>query len=302
MKFSTAAMKCTRDKSENLKKMLYLIDEAADHGADLLLLPEQALSGYLTSVVAMDSSPDLSKNEFLFQYKNAECVPKGDSVQAIIKKAIERKIYVCFGMTENDSELDGKLYNTAVLTGPDGYIGKYRKVHQPADEVHVYYGGTSFPVFDTPIGKIGMLICYDAWFPESGRELALGGADIILKPTATCYSNEDRDIKNDQGYYSYDLNEKATALHNGVFFISANQIGLCGESDYFGHSNIIAPTGRVLASTEDEEKIVYYEIGDLKEELYMNRGVAFAGLYYMKDRKPNFYNRIAAPSDRSNFA
>lgn len=293
LKISTAAMHCERNKKANLEKMLSFIDASADNGADLLVLPEQALQGYLTSVVAMDTSADMSKNEFLYQYENAETVPDGPSVKAIIDRAKERKIYVCFGMTEKDETVDCKLYNTAVLVGPDGFIGKYRKVHQPADEVHAYYAGDGFPVFDTPIGKLGMLICYDAWFPESGRELALGGAEIILKPTATCHGTADHNLDMDQGYYSYDLCERATALQNGCFFVSANQIGLCGVSDYFGHSNIIGPNGRILETTGDEEKIIFHEIDDLKKSLFIGREVEFSGLFYLKDRQPSRYKLLA---------
>jgi len=287
LKVSTASINCKFDKKANLEKFLKCIDEAADNGAQILVLPEQALQGYLTSVVAMDCSGDLEKNEFLYQWENAEEVPAGPSVQAVIRKAIERKIYVCFGMTEKEN--DYKLYNTAVLTGPDGYIGKYRKVHQPADEMQSYYAGNEFPVFDTPIGKLGMMICYDAWFPESGRELALGGAEIILKPTATVHAFEDHHLEGDQGYYSYDLCERATALQNGCWFISSNQIGVCGNSDYFGHSNIIDPCGHILETTDHDEKIVYYEIDDVKKSVWMGREVRFAGLYFLKDRQPSAY-------------
>jgi len=292
IKVSTAALKCERNKAANLAKILKYMDEAADNGADILVFPEQFLQGYLTSVVAMDVTGNLEKNEFLYQYENAETVPEGPSVQAIIKKAQERKLYTCFGMTEKDSEVDCKLYNSAVLVGPDGYIGTYRKVHQPADEMQAYYAGSGFEVFDTPIGKLGIMICYDAWFPESGRELALGGAEIILKPTATCHGTPDHNLDEDFAYYSYDLNERATALHNGCYFVSSNQIGLCGLSDYFGHSNIINPSGMILETTGDEEKIVYYEIDNLQKDLYMGREVNFSGLFYLKDRRPSAYKRL----------
>lgn len=285
-------MNCVYDKKENLAKYLRYIDEAADNGANLVLFPEQSLQGYLRSLVAMDVSENTETNEFLYQYENAEVIPDGASVQAVIAKAKERGIYVAFGMTEKDESVDCKLYNSAVLVGPEGFVGRYRKVHQPADEVHSYYSGNEFPVFDTALGKIGMLICYDAWFPESGRELALKGADIILKPTATCFMNEEKNFETDQAYYSYDLCEKATALQNNVFFISANQTGLSGSSDYFGHSNIIAPNGRVLATTGNAEGIAYYETPDVKKEIYWAR-VQFAGLNFLKDRKPCAYTAIS---------
>ena len=301
LRISTAAMHCERSKEANLNKMLALVDEAADNGANLLVLPEQALQGYLTSVVAMDCSADLAKNEFLFQYQNAETVPDGPSVRAIAQKAQERNIYVCFGMTEKDAEVDCKLYNTAVLVGPEGYIGRYRKVHQPADELHAYYGGKEFPVFDTAIGKLGMMICYDAWFPESGRELALQGAQIILKPTATCHGTLDHNLDEDQGYYSYDLCERATALHNGCFFVSANQVGLCGASDYFGHSNIIHPNGRIAQTTGEQEGIVYFYVDDPEQEIFKAREVGFSGLFFLKDRHPALYTHVCAPNEYSNY-
>ena len=286
-------MNVVYNKKENLAKYIRYIDEAADNGADLILFPEQSLQGYLRSLVAMDVSANTQTNEFLYQYENSETVPDGPSVSAIIEKAKERGIYVSFGMTEKDETTDCKLYNTAVLVGPEGFVGRYRKVHQPADEVHSYYSGNDFPVFDTSIGKIGMLICYDAWFPESGRELALKGADIILKPTATCFSTDDKNYEEDQAYYSYDLCEKATALHNNVFFISANQTGMSGTSDYFGHSNIIAPNGRVLSTTGNQEGIAYYETTDIKKDIYWAR-VQFAGLNFLKDRKPSAYSELTA--------
>ncbi len=287
LKVATAAIQCKRDKAANLAKILKNIDEAAANGAELMVFPEQGLQGYLTSVVAMDCSGDLEKNEFLYQWENAEEVPEGPSVQAIIKKAMEKKMYICFGMTEKADTY--KLYNTAVLVGPEGYIGKYRKVHQPADEMQSYYAGNEFPVFDTPIGKLGMMICYDAWFPESGRELALAGCEIILKPTATTHAFADHHLEGDQGYYSYDLCEKATALQNGCWFISSNQIGVCGNSDYFGHSNVIDPSGHVLASTEHEETVAYYEIDDVQKSIWISRECRFAGLYFLKDRQPSAY-------------
>lgn len=292
LKIATICMNCRYDKGANLAKYLKFIDEAADNGADLILLPEQSLQGYLRNLSAMDCGTDQSKNEFIYQYENAETVPDGPSVQAVTAKAQERGVYVAFGMTEKDSKEYCKLYNTAVLVGPGGFIGKYRKVHQPGDEVHVYYPGNEFPVFDTPIGKIGMLICYDAWFPESSRALTLGGAEIILKPTATCFTTQPHDYGTDHAYYSYDLCERASALQNSVYFISANQTGVCGDCDYFGHSNIISPAGRILATTDNKEGIAYYEINDLKRDIFWGRE-QFAGLNYIKDRKPGAYSALA---------
>ncbi|MCQ2248230.1 MAG: carbon-nitrogen hydrolase family protein [Treponema sp.] len=300
IKMATVCMNVQMDKKANLEKYLKYIDEAASNGANLVVFPEQSLQAYLSLVIGMDYSKTQS-NDFAYQYRNAETVPDGPSVQAVIKKAMEKKIYVVFGMTEKDSETSYKLYNTAVLVGPDGYVGKYRKVHQPADELHVYYGGDDFPVFDTAIGKIGMLICYDKWFPESTRELALKGAQIMILPTATAWDDPDaKDYENDYAYYTYAINDRIRALENQTFFISSNQIGPSGKSVYFGYSSIVTPDGKIGATTADKEGLAYYTTEDLEEETYLAKS-KFAGLSFLKDRKPGAYKNIAVPVPSSNY-
>lgn len=298
--FASACMNVALDKKINLAKILKGIDEAASNGANLIVFPEQCLQGYLTSVVAMDMSGGES-DEFEYQYKNAEVLPDGPSVRAIIQKAAEKNIYVIFGMTEKDAEIDYKLYNTAVLVGPEGYIGKYRKVHQPADELHIYYGGKDFPVFDTQIGKIGMLICYDKWFPETTRELVLSGADILALCTATAFSNpEAADYKTDYAFYTFELMDRVRALENHTFFIAANQVEWSGKSRYFGNSKIVLPNGRVAVESGFGEKIVYYTTNNMQGEIYAAKH-SFAGLSFMKDRHPKLYEKTGEESLYSNY-
>ena len=300
VKFATVCMHVTYDKQENLAKYLDFIDEAADNGADLIVFPEQSLQGYLTNVVAMDVSLT-DRNEFDYQYENAEIVPDGPSTLRITEKAQERGIHVVIGMTEKDTETDYKLYNSAVLVGPDGYIGTYRKVHQPMDELHSYYGGDSFPVFQTSLGRIGLLICYDKWFPETTRELVLGGAEILVMPTATAFSDPDAcDYSTDYAYYTFDLHDKVRALENQTFFIGSNQVGVCGLSTYFGHSNIVSPMGRIVSTTGDKEGIAYYTSENLLEETFKAKR-AFAGMNFLKDRRPSTYTRLNASSGSSNY-
>lgn len=290
-------MNCVFDKRANLTKYLKLIDEAANNQADLIVLPEQSLQAYLTTVAGMDMSEE--NNEFRYQYDNAEVIPDGPSVKTIIEKAKERNIYVVFGMTEKDSEIDYKLYNTSVLVGPEGYIGSYRKVHQPCDEYHVYYHGNDFPVFDTAIGKIGMMVCYDQWFPESSRELALRGAEIIIMPTATAYSGAECDCETDEAYYYWDLFNRARALENQSLFISSNQIGVTGLTNYFGHSNIVNPRGKIMDTTGCAEGIAYYETKSIKDEIFWGKN-HFIGLNYLKDRRPSAYKMMCAENPTCN--
>ena len=299
MKIASVCMNVTYNKNQNLETYLKYIDEVAEQGSNLVVFPEQSLQGYLGDLNAVDVS-NSDTNEFDYQYKNAEIVPDGPSTQRLIEKAREKNLYIVFGMTEKDQETDFKLYNTAVLIGPEGFVGKYRKVHQPGDELHIYYGGKTFPVFDTEIGKIGLLICYDKWFPETCRELALGGADICIMPTATCYESEAHDIKTDYTYYTFELMDKVRALENQTFFIASNQYGQCGKSFYFGNSKIVAPTGKVVAETGQSEGIAYYETEDLHKEIYDAKH-RWGGLSFLKDRHPSYYTRISEDHTYTNF-
>jgi len=152
----------------NVDTSLKLIGEAADSGSRLIVLPELCNSGYVLE----------SREE---AYALSEEVSTGSSIARWASLAAERGLYIVAGFLERDGI---KLYNSAVVIGPDGVIGTYRKNHLWADEA-LYFerGDLGFPVFHTPFGRIGVLICYDGWFPEAWRILALQGADIVCVPT-----------------------------------------------------------------------------------------------------------------------
>ena len=154
----------TQHRTANLHHSLALATEAADGGATLIVLPELSNCGYF-----------FANRQDAFDH--AEIVPNGRSVQAWIEFACRHQVYLAAGL----SELDGmQLFNTSVLIGPDGFIGKYRKAHLwNLEKLWFTPGNTGFPVFDTPIGRIGMLICWDIWFPEVPLILSQHGADII---------------------------------------------------------------------------------------------------------------------------
>ena len=288
-KLASASMNVVYDKKENLKKYITLISEAADSGAELLVLPEQSLQGYLPSMTQLDMA------HYRYQYENAETIPDGASVRAVIEKAMEKNIYVVFGMTEKDAGTDYKLYNTAVLTGPDGYIGKYRKVHLPLDELHMYYSGEGFSVFETNIGRIGMLICYDKAFPEASREAALCGAEIIVTPLAWPHLAPEytADPEKDPNLVEHRLYDRVRAMENQIFFISSNQIGSCGKSSYLGNSNIVGPNGVILATTGYKEGIAYAAV-DIKQEIYTGKTIGMGGSNLMRERKPSVYKHLGS--------
>lgn len=294
IKMATTAINCVFDKKKNLEKYFKYIDEASANGANLVVFAEQSLQGYLTSLVKMESS------DFMYHYKNSEIAGEGECFKAIMQKAKEKNIYVIFGYTEKDKDKDWVLYNSMALVGPEGLIGNYRKVHNPFDELHIYTPGNEFKVFDTAIGKIGMLICYDKTFPESARTLALKGAEVIVMSTAWGYDSfetKPEDIDKDRAFYIYDLYDRVRALENCAYFISANQVGVTGLSNYFGNSNIVNPRGEIVATTGTKEGIVYYETESIQEDRYDAMHQGFFGLNMLKDRRPIAYAKITEPKE-----
>jgi len=232
-----------------------------------------------------------------YQHAHAETVPEGPSTQLLICEAQKRNLYLVWGMTEVDSEQGPDvLYNTAVLVGPEVYIGKFRKVHQPLDEQHIYWPGSEWPVFETAIGRIGLLICYDKQFPEATRELALRGAHLLVMPTAWALScvGGDPDPAKDYQSYLYDLFDFTRAAENQLWFLSSNQYGRCGDHDYLGRSRIVAPTGLSVAEVLYEEGMAYAEV-DIPGGIVRGRTTESLGYNAMRDRRPETYTAIPAP-------
>ena len=231
---AAAAMQVVHNRSRNLERFNALIRDAAAAEARLLVLPEGSLQGFIFRI---DGS--LTPDEAAYHHENAEHVP-GPSTDLIAAWAQTANLFVVFGMFERAEET---VYNTAVLLGPDGFIGKYRKVHQPDEERPYYTPGDTWHSYDTPIGHLGMMICYDQCFPEAARELTLLGADVLVVPNAwAAISQHSQD--------RYDLYGRARAAENRRWVIQSNQVGRSGEMDYIGSSRVIDPNGRIIASTE----------------------------------------------------
>jgi len=282
IKVATVAMDVVFDKQVNLNKYLSFIEQAAFQGVDLIVFPEQSLQGYLKNLFSLDL------DNVRYQYENAETISEGPSVDTLIQAAQKHHMHIIFGMTERDEDRPDVLYNSAVLLGPDGHIGTYRKVHQPGDEVHVYYPGEGFPVFDTAIGKIGLLICYDKMFPESTRELALQGAEILVMPTAWPLSKVGADPMTDSMGKYYDLLDSVRAFENQCWFISSDLSGIHGEHEFYGHSRIVSPDGMSVAECGFEEGMVVAEL-DIQQEIVQARACGLLGLNLLKDRQTDKY-------------
>ncbi len=281
---ATVCMTAEYDKARNLERMLRYIEQAAERHADFVALPELILQNYV-----WDRDGDFSEAK-AYQMGNAETVP-GPATRRIAQAAAELKMWIVFGLTERGE--DAKLHNTAVLVGPDGLKGSYRKVHLSAVEKLIWTAGNSWHVFDTPLGRIGMLICYDKAFPESARELVLQGTQILVAIGA--WKMHGDDPTNDQFGRLWDVYDLARAAENQRWLISSNQVGYDGRSrrNAYGHSRIVDPTGSILGEVGYEEGIVTRKVNIAGE---IER--ADAGLLYgyehaiLRHRQPETYKHI----------
>jgi predicted amidohydrolase len=188
-------------------------------------------------------------------------------------------------------EADGAVrYNTAVAVTGDGLLGVHRKVHQPLGEGASYDAGASFDAFDTPLGRIGMMICYDKAFPESARSLAVDGADIICCMSAwpAARTNPTPELADDRWTRRFDLFDRARALENQVLWVSANQSGEFGSLRFVASAKVVDPGGDVLATTGTAPGVAYASV-DLQAMLAAARG----GMFHLRDRRPDSYSLAA---------
>ncbi|MEW6108937.1 MAG: nitrilase-related carbon-nitrogen hydrolase [Nitrospirota bacterium] len=231
--------------------------------ADLVVLPELFNTGY--QFVSKNEVKDLS-----------EKIPSGFTTQKLIGLSKKISAYIVAGIAERDGKT---FYNSAILTGPEGFIGTYRKTHLFFEEKLWFSSGdTGFRVWETPIGNIGIMICFDWFFPESARTLALKGADIIAHPANLVLP------------YCPDA-MVTRCLENRVFAVTANRIGSEKRGDkkelkFIGSSEIVSPGGKTLTRASSDEEIFSVSEIDISEarDKSLNE---FNNIF--KDRKKDFY-------------
>lgn len=288
---ATANVQLRHDKSANLRRFKEFIEEAAGSGAKLIVFPECSLQGYLFGI-----GHSFTTDEWEYHYANAESVP-GPSTQFMLELAQKHDMVIVYGMTEKVAAYGGDvLADSAVTVSPQGVLGVYRKVHCGVGEKIAFQPGSEWPVYDTHIGRIGTLICYDVIFPEAARELVLRGAEILAFPTVWPSSNKEGYEDQDLGA-NHDLFCRARALENQVFFVSSNACETDDVSDmrFYGHSQIVHPTGEVLAISGFSEKLLVVKV-DVQLEITRARTVGFNGLYFCKDRRPETYGVLTDAS------
>jgi predicted amidohydrolase len=242
---------------ENVDRLRPLLEAARD--CDLVVLPELSNSGY-------------NFESFTQAFQNSEIIGKGGVFQDfLIESAQKYKFYIVSGINENKM---GKLYNTALLVGPAGVIGKYRKMHLFMHERDYFTkGNAGLPVFDLGGFKIGIMICFDYLFPEPWRIMAEKGADIICHPSNLLTENAQRCLP-------------GISLMNRVYIGTANRIGTERGITFNGSSLFTDPSGRITKmATTDKTEIIMTEIDT---ELSGNKMINPIN-HVFNDRRPDVY-------------
>jgi Predicted amidohydrolase len=259
------------DVDGNLGRCLACLDEAAAAGCSLVVFPECALSGYVFADAEAAT-------------RAAVKVP-GPETDVLGETCARLGIHCVVGLLE----LDGaQLRNTAVLLGPGGVLGRYRKSHIACIGVDCWTtpGDDEYEVFETPIGRIGLQICYDWRFPEVTRVLALSGADIVAHPTNSPVAA--RDLA--------DFVPRARATENAVYFLMANRVGTEAGTTFFGRSQIVDPLGNVLAVADDAHvSLIVAEVDvELARRKTKEPGDGGYAVRLFADRRPELYGPVTA--------
>jgi 5-aminopentanamidase len=264
------------DPKANREKIIASIRAAADRDAKLVMFPECALTGY-----AFDSL--------------AEAVPfaeavDGSSSQAIADACRETRTYAVVGFIEADGD---KFYNAAMLVGPDGVVGSYRKAHLPFIGIDRFLtpGNRPFQVFELPFGKVGLNICYDISFPEAARVLKLMGAELIALITNWPQA----------AWRSPEFVANTRAIENHVFYAATDRVGTERGWQFIGRSKVVDCNGDTLAeASADKEELLVVAVEF--HEANNNHIVNVAGAYELdrvKDRRPEFYKVISQAAGRT---
>jgi nitrilase len=270
MRIGAVAAHFGRQLDRALSKMEGIVADARGAGVDLLVFPDATLGGYLSDLRHPDPlslPPALAEDSY--------------EVRRVV--AMAGPMVVCFGYAE---ESGTDLYNAALCVSGDGVLGRHRKVHQPAGESLVYSAGDTFSAFDTPLGRLGMLIDYDKTFPEAARALAVDGAAVMACLSAWPASMTDRAPRLPQDRQSrlFDLYDSARAAENQVVWVSSNQTGLMGGLRFLGQAKVVGPGGDILARTSSKGGLAVAEI-DVAAEITRSRRL----LHHLEELAPAAY-------------
>jgi N-carbamoylputrescine amidase len=275
-------MRCEESPAANMKRAVQFIQQAAHQGADIICLPELFLTPYFCQ--KMDSA--------LFDL--AESIP-GPSSAALGELAKSLGKVIVASLFERRAA--GVYHNTAIVLDADGrLVGKYRKMHIPDDPLYFekfYFtpGDLGFQAFETRFGKVGVLVCWDQWFPEAARLTALQGADVLVYPTAIGWHPREKAQWGMAQHQAWEISQRGHAVANGIYVAAINRIGHEGAADagleFWGASFVSDPMGGLLArASHDKEEVV--QVGCDKKQLEDVR----RNWPFLRDRRIDAYSDL----------
>lgn len=278
VKVGLVQMSCSRNPEDNLKKASDKIREAAKQGAQIICLQELFTSLYFCDVEDYEN------------FKLAEPIP-GPSTDVLGKLAGELGVVIIASLFEKRTQ--GIYHNTTAVLDADGsYLGKYRKMHIPDDPAYYekfYFtpGDLGYKIFSTKFAKIGVLICWDQWYPEAARITALMGAEILFYPTAIGWALSQDAETNDEQYNAWQTIQRSHSVANGLHVVSVNRVGREAEMQFWGGSFITNPFGKLLyKASHDKEEIHVQELDLSKTDSYRIHWP------FMRDRRIDSYQPI----------
>jgi N-carbamoylputrescine amidase len=277
---ATIQMACTSDPKSNLSKAIAMIREAARRGGQIVCLQELFTSLYFCD------------KEDYENFNLAEAIP-GPSTDVLSLVARELGVVIVASLFEKRAE--GLYHNTTAVLDADGtYLGKYRKMHIPDDPAYYekfYFtpGDLGYKTFNTRFATIGVLICWDQWYPEAARITALMGAEILFYPTAIGWATAQDEETNAEQYNAWQTIQRSHAVANGVHVVSVNRVGFeqNGAMKFWGGSFIANPFGRVLQSaSHDKEEVNVLELTLSETDRYRTHWP------FLRDRRIDSYQPI----------
>lgn len=278
VKVGLVQLSCTKDKEYNIQKTIESIRKAAQKGANIVCLQELFSSLYFCDVEDYEN------------FKLAEPIP-GKTTSMLENVAKELGVVIIASMFEKRAH--GLYFNTTAVIDADGiYLGKYRKMHIPDDPGYYekfYFtpGDTGYMTFNTKFGRIGVLICWDQWYPEAARITALMGAEILFYPTAIGWAKTQDKETNTEQYNAWQTIQRSHAIANGIHVVSVNRTGVEGEMQFWGGSFVSNPFGTVMYQAPHlEEDINVIEIDLEKTDHYRTHWP------YLRDRRIDSYQPI----------
>ena len=278
VKVGLVQMSCTANKEQNLQKAIAKVREAAQQGAQIVCLQELFTSLYFCNEENYDN------------FALAEAIP-GPSTDTLSSLAAELNVVIIASLFEKRAM--GVYHNTTAVLDADGaYLGKYRKMHIPDDpgfyeKFYFTPGDLGYKVFKTKYATIGVLICWDQWYPEAARITALMGAEILFYPTAIGWATTQDNETNVDQYNAWQTIQRSHAVANGIHVVSVNRVGHEAGVDFWGGSFVANPFGKLLyQASHNEEEIIIQDLDLNKSDYYRSHWP------FLRDRRIDSYQPI----------